>query len=565
MFKLLMVDDEKWVREQFAHGVPWEEAGFVWMGAASGGKEALAMIERDPPHLLLTDITMPGMDGLQLASIVKERWPQVRIIILTAYSEFEYAQQAIAIGVDNYVVKVSQSGDAIVKACRKAAELIASEMNKEEQLQLQEQLNWQRHWSEKRAWLEQGIDALSEASVERGPIPASLDKLLLCSHYVVMSVGWDLYRLNAASPIAQEAAYELQQQAGMAIEERILIEFGNERAGSARDDRSADQCGPGVVVPNRDNRIVIYAGMQAGRGQEIGERKLRAFATWCREAIAQATGAECFIHISKPWRRAESDPAMIARAAKEGLEQLSSYFYDSAGMMGGETQYRYQSIDSRRIRELVKTMAAGLQAGDIEMVKEPISWLTDRQAHTHRTDPSDLIAIAQKILDPGLCDLPASIMKRCQRLSWLERWDDFLLWWNETVELLEQETNQDPNENYRREVQLMRVIIRERYAEDLQVADLAEQVNLHPSYAGMLFKNETGEHVSDYLNGIRMNKAKELLERSTMKIYEISEAVGIADYRYFCRIFKSYTGKTPTEYKKASSSASGMGMQHIGE
>jgi len=91
--------------------------------------------------------------------------------------------------------------------------------------------------------------------------------------------------------------------------------------------------------------------------------------------------------------------------------------------------------------------------------------------------------------------------------------------------------------------------IREHYQEDVQVGELAELVHMHPSYAGQIFKQEVGENVTDYLNRVRMEKASELLERTTMKIYEVSGAIGISDYRYFCKLFKSYTGFTPTQYK----------------
>ncbi|MNR55624.1 Arabinose operon regulatory protein [compost metagenome] len=83
----------------------------------------------------------------------------------------------------------------------------------------------------------------------------------------------------------------------------------------------------------------------------------------------------------------------------------------------------------------------------------------------------------------------------------------------------------------------------------MQLAELAKLVHMHPSYAGQMFKQEIGENFLDYVNRVRMEKASEMLERTTMKIYEVSGAVGISDYRYFCKLFKSFTGSTPTQYK----------------
>ncbi|MFD0960217.1 response regulator transcription factor [Paenibacillus chungangensis] len=550
MFKLLMVDDEKWVREQFANGVQWEEAGFVFMGAASSGKEALAMIERDPPHLLLTDITMPGMDGLQLAAIVKERWPQVHVIILTAYSEFEYAQQAIAIGVDNYLVKVAQSGDAIVKACRKAAELIASEMNKEEQLQLQEQLNWRQYWNEKRVWLEQAKERLQGERNEKADLPASMACLTAYSHIAVLILGWDLHRLNRKRAIAVGEAEKLQQGVGGAIEE-ILDKDG------------------GIVVPYLDNRVIVYVGADSRISSEDGERKLRTLGLKCLHRVPDITDTDAFVHIGQPWSFSGQQRVQAARllvqSASDGLEQSLSYFYNYQSVMEGAPQQSYRNVDSLRLREMVTGMIAGLQAGEVKTVQEAAASLTEWDGERARTHPRQLLSITLKMLDPALNDLPPQMRERCKELAWLERWDDFRHWWEGTLELLRQAMRSGHGEGFRREVQLMRAMIRERYAEDLQVAELAHLVQLHPSYAGALFKSETGEHVSDYLNRIRMNKAKELLERTTMKIYEVSQAIGMTDYRYFCRVFKNDTGKTPTEYKKARHSPSSSGIQLEGE
>ena len=105
MLKVFMVEDETVIREGLRDKIPWEQYGFSLAGEASDGEMALPMIRRLKPDVLITDIKMPFMDGLSLSEIVKEEFPRIRIIIISGYDDFEYARQAIAAGVDRYLLK----------------------------------------------------------------------------------------------------------------------------------------------------------------------------------------------------------------------------------------------------------------------------------------------------------------------------------------------------------------------------------------------------------------------------------------------------------------------------
>jgi two-component system response regulator YesN len=105
MFRILLVEDEKSIRENIRKGVNWEQLGFNVIGEASNGEQALEMLQKNKPDVLITDIRMPFMDGLKLSKLTKQIYPEIEIIILSGYSEFEYAQEAIKIGVREYIVK----------------------------------------------------------------------------------------------------------------------------------------------------------------------------------------------------------------------------------------------------------------------------------------------------------------------------------------------------------------------------------------------------------------------------------------------------------------------------
>ncbi len=105
LYKVFLVEDEIVTREGIRDSVDWAGAGLRWCGEAPDGELALAMIEAEAPDILITDIKMPFMDGLELSRIVRERLPQTRIVILSGHDEFRYAQEAIQLGVTDYLLK----------------------------------------------------------------------------------------------------------------------------------------------------------------------------------------------------------------------------------------------------------------------------------------------------------------------------------------------------------------------------------------------------------------------------------------------------------------------------
>lgn len=126
MYSVFLVDDEPIVLEGIRTKVDWESSGFAFAGEATDGEIALSMIHEIKPDILITDIKMPFMDGLQLAASIKKIQPWIKIIILSGHDEFDYAKKAISIGIDDYILKPFTS-EEIVMALKKAAEHIDAE------------------------------------------------------------------------------------------------------------------------------------------------------------------------------------------------------------------------------------------------------------------------------------------------------------------------------------------------------------------------------------------------------------------------------------------------------
>lgn len=527
MLKLLLVDDEQWVREHYSQRIDWGSAGFLLIGAASSAKEAIRMMELEPPHLVLTDITMPDVDGLELAGYVRERYPQVRIMILTTYGEFDFAQRAISIGVSGYMIKQAHASEQLLAACRKVAEDIYQEMNVAYRLELQGLQQWQSDWEERRRWLEQLLSAPSSPL----PIPPGLVALdQKRGEIALLSVSWSAPEVSGAA----EQVLRLQGEAGRAIERRL-------------DGAGAVETGEGHTVavgPWRNDRLLVFKLMPSIHSASAKLSLLHEDAWAVLDELRATTGVRGHAHI-QIGKQGEAAWAELFRAGTDGLD---TFFYSPVPAVSDAPAAPFAMITPVQLREWVSAVGKALHQRSAASFREAIAPLL--REPSPRIRPAELIAVSYKLLDPALSDIPEAVTVRTKSLASIETWEQFNLWWEQTSAVLERAFEEHGWMSFRKEVQSMCCLIHEKYVEDIQVADLAEHVQLHPSYAGQLFKQETGEHVTDYLNRYRMKKAEELLERTTMKIYEVAEAVGIVNYRYFCKLFKDYTGLTPTEYKK---------------
>ena len=126
MLKVFLVEDEVVMREGIKNNIPWEQEGFYFAGEASEGEMAYPLIQKTRPDILITDIRMPFMDGLEVSRLVKQEMPDMKIIVLSGYDEFEYAKEGISIGITDYLVK-PVSGAQLLEAVKKVGKLVEEE------------------------------------------------------------------------------------------------------------------------------------------------------------------------------------------------------------------------------------------------------------------------------------------------------------------------------------------------------------------------------------------------------------------------------------------------------
>ncbi|CAH1226916.1 Protein-glutamate methylesterase/protein-glutamine glutaminase [Paenibacillus allorhizoplanae] len=535
--KVLIVDDELPVRERFTQHIPWGEHGFACIGAAGHGQEALTMMEKELPHLLLVDITMPVMDGLELAELVRKRWPEISIVFLTAHSEFDYARQALLLGAKNYLLKIALSKEQIIAACQAAVEdvrlILKDKASKtvtmdraEDSEQKSKYHSWKKReslvvrWSESNAHQRKGI--WSEISKE---LSTELKR-----HVAVLWVGIDVFEElwnQSTCPIGETA--DRQQELAARIE------------ALAKDEQQI------ISFPLGKTRLLCVITSDADASSKNFEAALYQTA---QVLLSREGDVKLFI-----WNSGSlvGETAEMDALISEGLEKLSRYFYerqDYISLHSTLLHVNYQEISVMDQVELLSKATKAFYGGGAVMLQEVVQQLTTLPLGASPYSPAQLIRLSGEIMlkCPWL-EQDSSLIQFHNMLLFIERWDDFIRWWNRVFDLLT-DPKLHPEMNVTRwEVQQVCQYIHENYMKEIRLPDLSERVGLNTIYLGQLFKQVTGEYFNDYVHRTRMLKAQQLLRQTGMKVYEVAAEVGVSDYRYFCKLFKKHIGISPSEYK----------------
>ncbi|MEO3945469.1 response regulator [Gorillibacterium sp. CAU 1737] len=411
---ILIVDDESFVRRSLSEMLHTAGAKWTVVGEAENGLAALQMLEQEPVDLIISDIRMPGMDGLQLAEQVKLHHPHTEVVLLTGYQDFTYARQAIQFGVKDYLVKPS-SVEAIL-------DLVTGLSDQSEKRKQEAQLNRlrQKNLLEKR--LHDLLYGIPMPYFDESIVPAHRSFLV----FTVLikkdapPAGWKESTLyQAVRNIAEDWFVPYGQAIGMIEEqEGPIVLFLNE----------------GLPSPSEEDHSIAV--------------------TFARELTSILKCEFCI-----------------------GLSE------------------RHDSLDALSIAYRESLQAARLAK------KAPDAVVT-------------LFREVQEKASPTMVEEHIRV-KASRRVIAL------------TVEAMER-----------------------RLDEDLTLKTIAEELYMNPTYLGRIFKEDIGESFSSFLTGLRIAKAKKLLDDITVKVYEVSERVGFKDPAYFSCIFKKHVGITPQDYQK---------------
>lgn len=502
MYKILLVDDEERVTQGMKRFGPWEETGFVVVGTATSVARALVFLESEPVDLLITDIQMPVQSGLDLIRLVKAQWTKTKFVILTAYSEFAYAQEALRLGAFDYLTKPVNFSQMKALLLRVHAKL-DEERQREDTDEVQEMLartlvmnfaNGYPYDEEKAcACLDTRCPIAVVRVTAREAKAADFAAEALCASFAPCR----FFRVSAQEILAVIETPQAMQEAELAESVEQLL-----HPGEARPPICA-----GVALAQEGYREMRRAFLQAGKAMNY-------------QSARGATGATSYEQISRIFvSGAEQQTEQLLALTQllivpENREQLLPSLRGALRRMAEQRGFSLAQAQ-RFCTTLIMEMDAPIQTLS----------LPDYPRHAH--------------LSAMLLDIWSSV-----DLAELEEQMTAYL-----GNLLRHIAQTNENALVGELINQVQSYIQEHFAENLTLNVLSERFYVSPSYLSRLFKKKTGTNFIDYLTLLRIEKAKEYLTQTSRKIYHISEMIGYENPRYFAKLFKEETGCTPQEYR----------------
>ncbi|GAA0137704.1 hypothetical protein YSY43_45450 [Paenibacillus sp. YSY-4.3] len=533
MYKLIVVDDEDEVREGIRLKTDWSTCGFELAGDYCNGRDALEAVELLRPDVIITDICMPFMDGLQLARNVVSRYRDIRIVIVTGHEHFEYAQQAIKLKVHDYLLKPVNLSE-LTGFLRKMKRELDEERAKREDLSLL------------RLRLNESLPLLRERFLER-MVTSSLSETEIMNklHYFQLGLAGPAYislvadldengDRTSAEAIAEDPDYgELNRFAIFNIFEEI---FAKERGGAAfrtRDDKI------GLVLCGELDELETAA-------QSAAEQARYAAENYLRSSVSIGIGRICHL-------RSE-----LKQSYKEASSALEYRFLHGRGRVLSIQDVEYGKPERRpEYSEFEKKLTAALKTGNADLVSETLEEGFN-QLRLAASPPRRCYASAHRLLavlinmisDAGFDDEelfgedPFSKIPPLQTLDDLQGWLDHNC--RQVIQFLSERREGLSQQQMSRAVSY----IHDHFSDpELSLAQVCQHVFLSTSYFSALFKQHAGCTFVEYVTRLRIDKAKELLALTRHKTYDIAAKVGYADPQYFSVIFKRMTGLTSKEYR----------------
>jgi len=536
MLKVFLVEDEIVMREGIKKNIQWEKEGFEFVGDASDGELAYPLIQKTKPDILITDIRMPFMDGLELSRLVKQELPDTKIMILSGYDEFEYAKEAIKIGITDYLVKPI-SGAKLLEAVKKVAQVIEEEKEQKEFLQTFEKEREENARLSRQKFFKklvsgnQPVSALLKEGREIG-MDLAADRYNIVLFQVFSDKAADVYseEQNTAGQMLEEAAEQIPGvlTIELGLEGWAFILKGTEECSLSETEQKLLQKLEQTVQGNGDERLEYFGGVgtEVVRLSELKkcfENASRAFAYRYLKKRNQILRYE---ETEKEVDEDENLQVDLLNLDKMDRKIVESFL--KTGTRGEISHFineYFQSLGEKNIQSLFfrQYVTMDMYFTAVAMVEQ--LGYTSEELVNKCGDFKAMTAVFSTVEQSReyMCKVFDAVMELRDKVS---------------------------SKKYSSLLQKARNYIEQNYDnEEISLNMTAAEVNLSPNHFSTIFSQETGQTFIEFLTSVRMKKAKELLRSTTMKTAEIAFAVGYKDAHYFSYLFKKTQECTPREFR----------------
>lgn len=534
--KVFLVEDEYIVREGIKNNIDWEKNGYDFCGEASDGELAFPMISEKRPDIVITDIRMPFMDGIELSRMIKEEYPEIKIIILSGHEEFEYAKAAIQIGVEEYLLKPI-NGDELLQVVNRVAQKIKEENESRETLQEgEEDENFEYA---KRQLLSSLIDdnaSLSDA-MEQGK---KIHLNLMAQCYNIMMLK--LQRKNKERGFSQ----------------RILELY------KTMEDTLKEQDGQSIMFDRApEGKVILFMGS----GEEEIRRNMDVFAGQFREILPEYEDVTYFGSVGVPVMRlrelGESYEAASHGFSYRFLTEPNQIVDNHTVFDQTRNEKKFScSIGSVDIQNLDKQkIESFLKGGEMDEIH---FFVEEYMKNTGDAGKNSMIFRQYIVMDmffaashfltqitDGREQLGEPFESPEQMQKIVSDLEATVVYIKELFTKVMQVRDAQTTEHNSDVVENAKKYISENYHdEELTLNTVAHEVNVSPNHLSAMFSQKTGQTFVKYLTDVRMHRAKELLKCTSKRSNEICEEVGYRDPHYFSHLFKKNVGCSPIQYRE---------------
>ena len=534
--KVFLVEDEYIVREGIKNNIDWEKNGYDFCGEASDGELAFPMISEKRPDIVITDIRMPFMDGIELSRMIKEEYPEIKIIILSGHEEFEYAKAAIQIGVEEYLLKPI-NGDELLQVVNRVAQKIKEENESRETLQEGE--GDENFEYAKRQLLSSLIDdnaSLSDA-MEQGK---KIHLNLMAQCYNIMMLK--LQRKNKEQGFSQ----------------RILELY------KTMEDTLKEQDGQSIMFDRApEGKVILFMGS----GEEEIRRNMDVFAGQFREILPEYEDVTYFGSVGVPVMRlrelGESYEAASHGFSYRFLTEPNQIVDNHTVIDQTRNEKKFsccigyvdiQNLDKQKIESFLK----GGEMDEIHFfVEEYMKNTGDAGKNSmifRQYIVMDMFFAASHFLTQitdGREQLGEPFESPEQMQKIVSDLEATVVYIKELFTKVMQVRDAQTTEHNSDVVENAKKYISENYHdEELTLNTVAHEVNVSPNHLSAMFSQKTGQTFVKYLTDVRMHRAKELLKCTSKRSNEICEEVGYRDPHYFSHLFKKNVGCSPIQYRE---------------
>jgi len=537
MTKVVIVDDEILIRIGIKSSLNWEEYGFEIVGQAENGIKALEVIEETHPDIVMTDIKMPKMDGLELISEIRSRYPGIKIIVLSCLNDIDYVKKAIKLGAEDYILKLSIEPDSLLDVLTKVKQLIESEPHIPSKSEQEKEFRVNNYIIKEDIYRK-----MIAGSVGAGQFARELSSLgteiksgaffVLCcsiddySHAPARSKMDDQYLFKFSFINILEESLSNYYNCDIAevdYGEYIILLKDEDMPSKAINKDKLDGC-----LKRINNSLKKYLNITISIGVDTNPVEY----TGIRESYFKANIAMKY----KFYNGRES--IIFLDTVKNFINKSIAFDSSSEKILNEKLEY----FEQRGVKEVIDTFfdkIAELKNFEPDAVRKvSVEIFNSLNNFIKKFDlKDDFIASAFSVH-------PFDFLMTAETIQ------DIKQWFSNFVDTIFDYIYSLQYEVKRPEIIKLQKYIQENTGENITLEKASKISNISKCYLSSIFKRETGEVFVDYVNKTKMEKAKVLIQQQGLKIYEAANMVGISDECYFSKLFKKYMGVSPSKFQR---------------